>query len=126
MNRKIQTNIEVNNKKTTIDGITFDSKAEAKRYQELKLMEQAGLIKDLVLQPKFELLKSFKRKGRLHRKIEYVADFTYFDNQRQTEIIEDVKGISTDVFNLKKKLFLYKLDESVVFLIIKKNKIMEY
>lgn len=89
-------------------------------------MEQKGLIKDLVLQPKYELLKSFKRKGRLHRKIEYVADFTYFDNQRQTEIIEDVKGISTDVFNLKKKLFLYKLDESVVFLIIKKNKIMEY
>lgn len=41
------------NKITLVDGIKFDSKAEAKRYKELKLMEQAGLIKSLVLQPKF-------------------------------------------------------------------------
>ena len=115
-----------NNKKTIVDNILFDSKKEARRYKELKLMEKAGLITNLVLQPKFEILKSFKRRGKTHRKIEYIADFRYFDNERQAEVIEDVKGVSTDVFNIKKKLFLYQLDESIVFLVIKKNKIIEY
>ena len=114
------------NKKVVIDNILFDSKKEARRYKELKLMEKAGLITNLVLQPKYEILKSFKRRGKTHRKIEYIADFGYFDNERQAEIIEDIKGISTDVFNIKKKLFLYQLDESIVFLVIKKNKIIEY
>ena len=115
-----------NNKKTIVDNILFDSKKEAKRYKELKLMEKAGLITNLVLQPKFEILKSFKRRGKTHRKIEYIADFRYFDNERKVEVVEDGKGISTDVFNIKKKLFLYHLDESIVFLVIKKNKIIEY
>ena len=52
--------------------------------------------------------------------------FNICDVWRQAEIIEDIKGISTDVFNIKKKLFLYHLDESIVFLVIKKNKIIEY
>ena len=114
------------NKKVVIDNILFDSKKEARRYKELKLMEEAGLITNLVLQPKYEVLKSFKRRGKTHTKIEYIADFRYFDNERQAEVIEDVKGVSTDVFNIKKKLFLYQLDESIVFLVIKKNKIIEY
>ena len=114
------------NKKVTIDNITFDSKKEARRYEELKLMEKTGLITNLVLQPRYELLKAFKRRGKTHRKIEYIADFKYFDNERQVEVIEDVKGVSTSVFSLKMKLFLYKLDENIVFLLIKKNKIIEY
>ena len=114
------------NKKVTIDNITFDSKKEARRYEELKLMEKTGLITNLVLQPRYELLKVFKRRGKTYRKIEYIADFKYFDNERQVEVIEDVKGVSTSVFSLKMKLFLYKLDENIVFLLIKKNKIIEY
>lgn len=114
------------NKKVTIDNITFDSKKEARRYEELKLMEKTGLITNLVLQPRYELLKVFKKRGKTHRKIEYIADFKYFDNERQVEVIEDVKGVSTSVFSLKMKLFLYKLDENIVFLLIKKNKIIEY
>lgn len=111
------------NKKVTIDNITFDSKKEARRYEELKLMEKTGLITNLVLQPRYELLKGFKRRGKTHRKIEYIADFKYFDNERQIEIIEDVKGVITSVFSLKMKLFLYKLDENIVFLLIKKIRI---
>lgn len=114
------------NKKVTIDNITFDSKKEARRYEELKLMEKTGLITNLVLQPRYELLKDFKRRGKTHRKIEYIADFKYFDNERKVEVIEDVKGVITSVFSLKMKLFLYKLDENIVFLLIKKNKIIEY
>lgn len=114
------------NKKTTIDGIKFDSKLEARRYNKLKLMEQTGLIKDLVLQPKYELLKSFKRRGKLYRKVTYIADFTYFDNEKNRQVIEDVKGFETKDFKLKLKFFLAHLDENIDFLLIKNNGIKIY
>lgn len=94
------------NKKTDVDGIIFDSKAEAKRYKELKVMEKAGLIKCLVLQPKFLLQDRFKCRGKMYRKIEYIADFKYIEVETNKTIVEDVKGVETDVFKLKKKLFL--------------------
>lgn len=109
------------NKKTVIDGITFDSKREANRYTELKLMEQAGLIKDLVLQPKFLLQDKFKYRGRTYRKIEYLADFSYFSVEDDILIVEDVKGVKTDVFRLKEKLLIYKFmkeNENIDFRII--------
>ena len=65
------------NKKTVVDGIQFDSKLEANRYCELKLLEKSGEIKDLKLQPKFLLQESFKKNGKTYRKVEYIADFTY-------------------------------------------------
>lgn len=114
------------NKKTTIDGITFDSKIEAKRYKELKLMEQAGLIKDLVLQPQYELLKGFKRRGKTYRKVTYIADFAYFDNEKNRKVIEDVKGFETKDFKLKLKYFLSNLDEDIDFLLVKSNEIKIY
>ena len=83
------------NQKTKIDGINFDSKAEAKRYQQLKLMEQAGSIKDLVLQPKFLLQDKFIYKNKTYRKIEYIADFSYFSIEEDIFIVEDVKGVKT-------------------------------
>ena len=49
------------NTKTKVNDITFDSKLEAKRYTELKLLEKNGLIKDLKLQPVYELIPSFKK-----------------------------------------------------------------
>lgn len=90
-------------KKTEIDGIKFDSRKEAKRYTELKLLERNGDIDDLTLQPRFLLQEGFRKNGKTYRKIEYVADFMY--QQDGKLIIEDVKGIKTDVYKLKQKLF---------------------
>lgn len=91
------------NKKVQVDMYVFDSIAESKRYKELKLLERAGEIKDLELQPKFLLQESFKKNGKTYRKIEYVADFKYIENGKT--IVEDVKGMQTDVFKIKHKLF---------------------
>ena len=87
----------------------FDSIAESKRYKELALLEKAGEIKDLQLQPRFELQESFKKNGKTYRKIEYIADFMYEENGKM--IVEDVKGIQTDVFKIKHKLFEKKYPE---------------
>lgn len=91
------------NKKVIVDEKEFDSKREGNRYKELKLLERAGEIKDLELQPRFLLQDSFKKNGRTFRKIEYVADFKYIENSKT--IVEDVKGMQTDVFKLKHKIF---------------------
>lgn len=95
-------------KKAVVDGIEFDSKAEAKRYCELKMLERAGKIKDLSLQHKFELQPSFKKNGKTIRAIVYVADFVYLDLERMRIEVEDVKGFKTKEYLLKKKLFEYK------------------
>lgn len=94
-------------KKTMIDGIIFDSKREANRYCELKLLEKAGKIKDLKLQHQFLLQPPFKKNGKTIRAITYVADFVYFDLERMRNVVEDVKGYKTDVYQLKKKIFEY-------------------
>jgi hypothetical protein len=91
------------NTKIVVDNIKFDSNLEATRYKELKLLERAGTITDLELQPRFLLQDSFKKNGRTFRKIEYVADFKYIENGKT--IVEDVKGMQTDVFKLKHKIF---------------------
>lgn len=87
-----------NNVKTTIDGHTFDSRREAARYQELKLMEKAGAIGGLTLQHKI----SIDYNG-VHI-CNYFADFYYYDTAKQEEVYEDVKGRKTDVYRLKKKM----------------------
>ena len=97
------------NKKTQIGMYVFDSIAESKRYKELALLEKAGQIKGLKLQPKFLLQEGFKKNGKTYRKIEYIADFMYIENGKV--IIEDVKGMETDVFKLKRKMFEYKYPE---------------
>ena len=91
------------NKKTQVDMYVFDSAKEAQRYRELKLLEKAGEISNLELQPRFLLQDSFKKNGKTYRKVEYVADFQYIENGKT--IVEDVKGIQTDVFKLKHKIF---------------------
>lgn len=85
--------------KTVIDGHTFASKAEAKRYGELKMLEKAGEIDGLVLQPRFPLEVNRVSIGA------YVADFSYWTLQRPPgRVIEDVKGMKTPLYRLKKKL----------------------
>ena len=93
--------------KTEVDGIKFDSKAEARRYQTLKEMEENGEITDLTTQPKFELQTSYTNgTGQKIRSIAYVADFSYVDKNGQ-RVIEDVKSeaTKTQVYRVKKKLF---------------------
>lgn len=105
------------NKKIIIDGIKFDSIAEGRRYKELKLLEKAGKISDLELQPKFELQEKYTNaKGEHVRAITYKADFCYIENEKI--IVEDVKGVITKEFAIKKKLFEYKYKD-VEFRVIK-------
>lgn len=94
-------------RKTEIDGIVFDSAAEARRYSELTLLERAGEITDLETQPTFELQPAFKHAGRKVRPILYRADFRYVDVSTGETVVEDVKGIETPEFKLKAKMMLY-------------------
>ena len=91
------------NKKVIEDDYIFDSIQESRRYKELKLLLRAGQIQDLELQPRFLLQEGFKKNGKTYRKIEYIADFQYNENGKT--IVEDVKGLQTDVFKIKHKLF---------------------
>lgn len=93
------------NKKVKVNEKVFDSKKEAKRYCELIKLEQAGLIKDLETQKKFLLLDTFKKNGTTYKQISYYADFVYFDVYSKKTIVEDVKGVKTQVYKIKKKLF---------------------
>lgn len=95
------------NKKTQVDGIWFDSKAEARYYIYLKAQKQQGLIKDFTLQPRFLLQEAFKKGGKTHRKLEYVADFKITHLDDSIEIV-DVKGAVTKEFAIKEKLFNFK------------------
>lgn len=95
-------------KKTTVDGITFDSKKEAERYCELKLLEKAGEITHLTLQPVFELQPKFKKNGKMIRAITYTADFMYCEEASGGGVVvEDVKGMRTQQFELRRKMFEY-------------------
>jgi len=86
------------NRRTEADGYTFDSVAEWRRYQDLTLMQRAGLITDLVVHPWWCLVVN----GQAICK--YVADFQYQENGR--DVIEDVKGVRTPAYRIKKALML--------------------
>ena len=111
-----------NNKKVIVDGNVFDSKKEAKRYLELKMLERAGHITDLKRQVKYVLIpaqyepsdevfvkgkeKGKPKKGRLvERECAYYADFVY--GQGNVTIVEDTKGVRTAEYIIKRKLMLF-------------------
>ena len=96
-----------NNKKTVIDGITFDSKDESLYYEALKNMKEKGLFNDFELQPKFLLQEAFVKDGKKYRAINYIADFKVINNDGSFYII-DIKGMLTTEFKIKLKLFNYK------------------
>ena len=111
-------NNKFHNKKIIIDNIKFDSKKEANRYQELKILEKTGKIKNLERQVKFELIPSFKFNGKTIRSINYIADFVYEIDGK--EVIEDVKGskyMETETFKIKKKIFEYKYGKEIKVII---------
>ncbi len=109
------------NTKIMVDGIQFDSKREAARYRELKLLERAGVISFLQRQTKFQLIpdqhapsnaiytkgprKGQRKPGKLlEHECSYIADFCYIRNGET--VVEDAKGYRTEVYRIKKKLML--------------------
>lgn len=98
--------------KTTLDSITFDSKAEAKRYQELKLLLVAGQISFLELQPKFVLADPVTINGRRRPALRYVADFAYLTPSGR--VVEDVKGMLTQAYKIKRHLMKSQLGIDIV------------
>ena len=114
--------MKYHSKKTVIDGITFDSRKEAERYSELKLLERCGAISNLELQKVYELIPAqyelYERYGKNGNRIKdgkkciekscvYKADFVYIDNETGQQVVEDVKGFRTKEYKIKKKLMLY-------------------
>ena len=95
-------------KKTVLDGQIFDSRREAARYAELRLLERAGEIHDLQRQVPFVLIPTQRdSKGKvIERECRYVADFVYTDNGMK--VVEDTKGMRTKEYIIKRKLMLEK------------------
>lgn len=114
------------NQKTELDGITFDSKKEARRYAELKLLEKAGHISSLQRQVKYVLIPAQREpdtigvKGGIYRgkvlekECAYYADFVYMQDGKQ--VVEDVKSEATRTkeYIIKRKLMLYLYNIRVV------------
>ena len=96
-----------NSKKTTIDGIAFDSKDEAKYYEVLKIKKSKGEIYNFELQPKFILIEGFKKGGKTYRQITYTPDFLIYHIDGTEELV-DVKGMTTQQGELRIKLFHWK------------------
>lgn len=110
--KNLATGSKYHAQKTTVDGVTYDSKKESKRAQELHYMEKCGAIKDLQEQVRFILQDEYvNNEGKKVRPISYVADFTYTQNGQK--VIEDTKSPATrtQVYLLKKKIVMYKYPE---------------
>lgn len=113
--------MKYNNRKTVIDGITFDSAAEADYYCQLKLLMAGGVVKDFTRQTVIEILpptlcekvrdgkRLVYRPGKKNKEshVKYIADFVVEYADGHTEVV-DVKGVKTDVYNLKRKMLLAK------------------
>ena len=97
-------------RKVKLDGYTFDSLGESRRYQELKLMEKQGLIWTLKIHPRYDLSVNG------HKVCAYVADFEYQNMGLLSVHVEDFKGVLSPMFKLKRKLFkaIYGFDIEIV------------
>lgn len=108
------------NRKVNVDGHTFDSQAEARYYQMLKLLQKSGEVTSFEMQKKYELLPKFKhpKTGKIVRSITYIPDFVVNYSDGREEVV-DVKGMQTQVFRLKEKLFMHKY--SIPLVLVKYN-----
>lgn len=88
---------------TTVDNIRFHSQKEARRYQELKLLEKAGEIHSLSVQPRFPLMAIRESDGQRGHVGNYIGDFRYCERGSVALIVEDVKGFKTPLYRWKKK-----------------------
>lgn len=109
---RLKSRSKYGNRRCSMDGFTFDSVKEMNRYADLKYLQLTGAIKDLELQKPFVLQDAFRdNRGKWQREIRYIADFYYYDNEKQAWIIEDVKSKATKdnaVYKIKKKMMLYR------------------
>lgn len=105
-------------KKVTVDGETYDSSEEYRRFCELRLLQRAGKIKDLQRQVKYVLIPTQRepdtigvrggvKQGKvIEQECAYYADFVYVNDKGET-IVEDTKGCRTKEYIIKRKLMLY-------------------
>jgi len=102
-----------NNRKIEIDGFTFDSKLEADFYLRLKPLVKAGKIKELRIHPRYLLQEGFSKNGKHYQPIYYIADFEVLYDDGAV-VIYDTKGMRTEVYKIKKKLFEYKYQDKTI------------
>ena len=107
------------NEKIQTDDGKFDSRLEYKEWCDLKLLLRAGKISKLQRQVRIKLGYSVKCK------VHYVADFVYFDNEKNVWIIHDTKGYETPEFKLKLKWLLDSYS-GFVFRVSKRNEVVEH
>lgn len=98
--------------KTKIDGITFDSRKEAQRYAELRLMANGHTITQLEMQPVYILAPAVIINGRKKPALRYKADFKYIRDGVQ--VVEDVKGMLTPVYRIKRHLMKHIHDIDIL------------
>ena len=96
-----------NNKKCEYNGIKFDSQMELKFYLHLLELQKDGIVRDIHLQPSYELLEAYEIEGKKVRPINYKADFKVIYTDGHEEVI-DIKGFTTPDFLIKKKIFQHK------------------
>lgn len=114
INGKLCNNNKYHNTKVIYNEIKFDSKKEMQRYKDLELLESTDYICNLELQKKFLLQEGYTNaKGKKIRPIYYIADFYYYDYVDKKWVVEDTKGVRTEVYKLKKKLFEYKYNLTI-------------
>jgi len=102
---------------TTLDGIRFDSKKEARRYAELLLLQRAGEIRDLERQVEFPLLTTHHRGAEVHRVGSYFADFQYREGPTGILRIEDAKSPATaknPLYRLKRKMVMLAYSVEII------------
>jgi hypothetical protein len=99
---KLDQPVKYGNRKVVLDGESFDSKAEANRYQQLQVLQRAGQISDLTRQVSFVLAPKTVIQGKAKRSLIYRADFAYIENGQR--IVEDVKGMLTAIYKVKRHL----------------------
>ena len=102
-----------NNRKIEIDGYTFDSRLEADFYLRLKPLVKSGKIKELKIHPRYLLQEGFTKNGKHYQPIYYIADFEVLYDDGVT-VIYDTKGMRTEVYKIKKKLFEYKYQDKTI------------
>ncbi len=107
------------NQPTVVDGLRFDSKREAARYEALCLMGRAGMIRQLNIHPTYVLVEAFTdARGRKHRALKYEGDFEYFEVDSKLWVVEDVKGVKTAAFKIKEKLLCRQLPPDWEFRVV--------
>ena len=104
-------------KKITIDGITFDSKAEGRYYEHLLKLKKTGVVEDFEMQKVFTLLDRFAHPhtGRIVRAVTYRADFKVYYTDGRVEVV-DIKGFPTPEFKIKAKMFMFRYQVPLVLL----------